>query len=640
MLNRLSIIQKIWLSLSILLVGYFVSLTVGFYVNMHTEHRIAHVADTFFPASRYSQYAHQTFKEQVNHYYQAFTMGEKRFIQTADRKGEQAAQYLEIIITIKDIPPRVVTQSKTLIKALRNYRQKASLSYMTFLDLVEQNKMYTPEYMAIEDDIMALGGQLNGLKNDFSAFVDSLQADVKNELAAVRSVTRQLRYISVAVFCVVVSIFLTLIAILINRSISRPLKKTFMLENAVKQSIDGIAVTDLSGNIRFVNRAWEHMHGYTSWELFGRHLSLINPEARFSATGSEKQTEDWIVEQKTFTGESENKRKDGTGFPVLMTSNVLKDEQDRTSGLLVIAKDISEQKANEAELEDARKQLLEKAHQAGMAEIATGIIHNVGNVLNSIKTSAYMILDQLTESRINGLKKANALLRENLDNIEQFIVHDPKGKKLMEYYLVIEHGITEEQEVLKSNVLRLNERITVIEEIITAQQNYAGKAAFNETLPIVDVIEAAMTMQAGTLDRHSLTIAREYHTTPRLSIQKTKLIHVMINLIQNAKDAMFQTPPEEKQLTITIDSDDTSVFVRFKDTGCGIAAAHLEKIFTHGFTTKETGHGFGLHSAANFMTEMGGTMWAESNGPGTGATFVLAFPKSQSPNMYDSPATT
>ncbi|MDY6822772.1 MAG: ATP-binding protein [Thermodesulfobacteriota bacterium] len=628
MLNRLSIIQKIWLSLSILLIGYFVSLTVGIYVNIRTENRIAHVAETIFPASRYSQYAHQTFKEQIEDYFRSFSMGEKRFIQTGNQKGKHTIQYLENILSIDGLQPQTVKRTKALQAKLREYSRKAHPAFSRYLDLIGQDKMHTPEYRANEQQIVTLGNQVKSLQNEFSEFTDSLQADVKNELTEVRSITRQLRYLNVAVFFIVVTISLTLITILVRRSISQPLKKTFMLENAVKQSIDGIAVTDLSGNIRFVNRAWENMHGYAANELMDRHLSIINSETRFSAiAASETSTEEWIRFQKTYTGESENTTKDGITFPVLMTSNVLKNEQGKTSGLLIIAKDISEQKAKEAELEEARKQLLEKAHQAGMAEIATGIIHNVGNVLNSIKTSAYIILDQLAESQIKGLKRANNLLRENMDNIEDFITSNPKGKRLMEYYLAIEQNIEEEQQDIKNNIERLNEKLIIIEEIIAAQQNYATKAAFSEALPIADVIEDALTMQTGAIDRHGLKIIKDYHTTPLLSVQKTKLIHVLINLIKNAKDAMINTPPDEKQLTITIDSDENLVLVKITDNGCGIKSEHLEKVFTHGFTTKKTGHGFGLHSAANFMTEMGGRIWAESNGPDTGATFVLAFPK-------------
>lgn len=614
-----------------MLIGYFVSLAVGFYVDIQTEKRIAHVAETILPASQYSQIAHQAFKEQVEYYLQSFLMGEKRVIKTANERGEQALQYLDRILAINSLPPQTIEKTNGLRKSLSDYSQKAPPLLINYLTMIEQDKMQTPEFAATEQEIMELGKQVETFKKEFSIFVDSLQADVRNELTTVRSITRQLRYINVIAFLLVVSISLPLITILIHRSISQPLKKTFMLENAVKQSIDGIAVTDMNGNISFVNQAWERMHGYAANELLGRHLSLINPETPFfSADAEETPSNEYNTDQQTYIGETENTRKDGSRFPVLMTGNFLTDEQDRTSGLLVITKDISAQKANEAELEEARKQILEKAHQAGMAEIATGIIHNVGNVLNSVKTSAYAALELLEKSHVKGFQKANQLLKKNMDNLEEFILHNPKGKKLMEYYLAIEEGITEEQQVFKDDILRLNEKLTVIEEIITAQQNYATISPFSEILPIVDVIEAALTMQASSIDRHGLAIVRNYHIEPLLSVQKTKLIHVLINLIRNAKDAMSLTPPEEKQLTITIDGDENAVFVTLKDAGCGITEEDLGKIFTHGFTTKKNGHGFGLHSAANLMTEMGGSIQVESDGPGMGTTFVLILPTAES----------
>ena len=140
MLNRLSIIQKIWLSLSILLIGYFVSLIVGVYVDIRTEDRIAHVAESIFPASRYSQHAHQAFKEQVEYYFQSFSMGEKRVIQTGNRKGEQAIQYLDNILDIDGLPAQTVERTKALRQQLSAYSRKAPLSFERYLDLIEQDR--------------------------------------------------------------------------------------------------------------------------------------------------------------------------------------------------------------------------------------------------------------------------------------------------------------------------------------------------------------------------------------------------------------------------------------------------------------------------------------------------------------------
>ncbi len=123
---------------------------------------------------------------------------------------------------------------------------------------------------------------------------------------------------------------------------------------------------------------------------------------------------------------------------------------------------------------------------------------------------------------------------------------------------------------------------------------------------------------------------------PTVSIQKTKLVHILVNVIRNAKSAMMESRSAKKTLAISIkqEGDGGPIFIRVKDNGCGIEKENLTKIFSYGFTTKKNGHGFGLHSSANYMKEMGAEMWAESDGEKKGTTFVLKFninPKAATP---------
>jgi len=111
-----------------------------------------------------------------------------------------------------------------------------------------------------------------------------------------------------------------------------------------------------------------------------------------------------------------------------------------------------------------------------------------------------------------------------------------------------------------------------------------------------------------------------------VQVQKSKIIQVIVNLVKNGIEAMNSTD-NTKKLTIVTEQDKKNVWLKVSDTGCGISKESLSKIFTHGYTTKKHGHGFGLHTSANYMTEMYGKMWAESDGVGKGATFVLQFPK-------------
>ncbi len=277
------------------------------------------------------------------------------------------------------------------------------------------------------------------------------------------------------------------------------------------------------------------------------------------------------------------------------------------------------------QLKAAQQELIDKAHQAGMADIASGTLHNVGNILNSVKVSAQLIRTNLNVSNVSNFKRANDLLRENIDRLEDFIVNDPKGKKLMDYYLKLESIILEEHRHVMDNLDRLNEKIDMIADVIAAQQSYAGISSLTEVYSLETIIEDALTLQSGSINQYGIKIIRDITPLPLIPIQKTKLVHIIINLIKNAKESMVDLPVNNRVMKISIEQKGEYAYMKISDSGSGISEKNLKKIFTHGFTTKKDGHGFGLHSCANYMMEMHGKIWAESEGEGKGATFVLQF---------------
>ncbi len=301
-------------------------------------------------------------------------------------------------------------------------------------------------------------------------------------------------------------------------------------------------------------------------------------------------------------------------------------DDNSISIVMFIVTDITKRKKAEIELKLAQKELIDRAHKAGMADIATGTLHNVGNILTSVLTSAQIMEEILANSRITDFIKANQILRDNIDNIENFVIENPKGKKLMQYYLVLENKMTEENYTINQHLERLNTKANAITEVIAAQQSYATADSLADAFRLEDIIEDSLTMQYEFIKSYNITIVKNFIDLPPVIIQKTKLVHIMINLIKNAKDAMLSTPPEDRFLRLKMERTEEAAFLKISDSGEGISPEKIQKIFAHGFTTKSNGHGFGLHSSANYMTEMGCRMWAESDGPGKGATFILRFP--------------
>jgi len=279
------------------------------------------------------------------------------------------------------------------------------------------------------------------------------------------------------------------------------------------------------------------------------------------------------------------------------------------------------------ELRAIQKELVEKAHLAGMADIASGTLHNVGNLLNSLKASLETICGIIADSPDNDFAKANRILREEMNCSTGFIDQNPRLGKLFRYYLMLEDSFHESRNSINENIKRLWEMVNAIGDVVAAQQNYAGAAGFSEKVTMSEIVEDALIMQSSSVKRHGMTIVRDYHDLPQITIQKIKLMHVFINLIKNAKDAMMENPPDKRILTISITEDRNDIFVSFTDIGCGIEPQNITRIFSANFTTKKGGHGLGLHSSANFLKEMNGMLWAESNGIGTGAKFICRLTK-------------
>jgi signal transduction histidine kinase len=278
------------------------------------------------------------------------------------------------------------------------------------------------------------------------------------------------------------------------------------------------------------------------------------------------------------------------------------------------------------ELKEAERELVDAARMAGMAEIATNVLHNVGNVLNSVNISAELVTRKLKNSKTQGLGKAVRMMNEHATDLGQFITEDEKGKLLPRYFNELVDSIATEQGLLIEELAQLTKSIDHIKEIVTTQQTYAGAARLIEPLNVADLFEDALRMNSGALSRHQVTVIKDYQDIPMIMGDKHRLLLILINLISNAKAAMSNVePPREMTLGVRI-VDQTTLCVSVRDRGEGIAPENQARIFNHGFTTRKDGHGFGLHSCALAAVEMNGRLQVESDGPGQGALFTLEIP--------------
>ncbi|HSI07054.1 MAG TPA: PAS domain S-box protein [Rariglobus sp.] len=395
----------------------------------------------------------------------------------------------------------------------------------------------------------------------------------------------------------------------------------------VDTAFDAIITFDSNDRITDWNSQAENTFGWTRDEALGLNVAttLIAPQhreaysqrlQRFLTTG------DGSLLSKRI--ELTALRKDGQEFPAeLAISPIQLGDTVLFSSFL---RDTTESKRAEVELKAIHRQLLDTSRQAGMAEVATGVLHNVGNVLNSVNVSATLVADQVRRSKSPNVGKLSDLLHQHRTDLGDYLTNDPKGKIIPAYLMTLKDELAKEQSTILAELDSLHKNIGHIKDIVAMQQSYAKTSGVVETVSIPDLIEDAIRMNAGSLARHDVDVAREYHVRPVVTLEKNKALQILVNLVRNAKYACDESGRIDKLLTISTTADDLHVIITVSDNGVGIPAENLTRIFAHGFTTRKQGHGFGLHSGALAAKELGGSLTAHSDGPGLGASFTLTIP--------------
>ena len=305
--------------------------------------------------------------------------------------------------------------------------------------------------------------------------------------------------------------------------------------------------------------------------------------------------------------------------------------QERTLDLLEanqkLKNEVVERREAENRLAVAHQELVEASRLAGMAEVATGVLHNIGNVLNSVNVSANLVSEQLKSSKLDSIAKVCTLIDEHRADLAYFVQHDPRGQKIPEYLQRLAQHLAHEQREILREISSLRKNIDHIKDIVSMQQSYAKVAGVVETLSVSELIEDALRLNASALARHEVNIARDYENGLEVTIEKHKVLQILVNLIRNAKFACDEGKADRKEIILRSRGVGDIVEISVVDNGVGIPAANLTKIFGHGFTTRKNGHGFGLHSGALAAQQMGGSLLAHSDGPNCGARFTLQLPR-------------
>ncbi|WP_198316739.1 ATP-binding protein [Cystobacter fuscus] len=302
-------------------------------------------------------------------------------------------------------------------------------------------------------------------------------------------------------------------------------------------------------------------------------------------------------------------------------------EDGQMVGVTLFGRDVTERREAEHKLTEMHRSLVDVSRQAGMAEVVTGLLHNVGNTLNSINVSVHLVTERIRASRVGSMVRAAELIHTHREALGRFLEQDPRGQQLPSYMLALSRQLVEEQQALLAEQRTLTDALDHVKSIIGMQQEHARVSAPVELVKVSQLIDDALRLHAVSFQRSGIDIRREYEQIPPILLDRHKLLQILLNLLSNARHALLDSERDDKRITIRLAAlPDDRVRIQVSDNGQGISPEHLTRMFTQGFTTKKDGHGFGLHISALAAIEMAGTLSCESEGPGLGATFTIDLP--------------
>jgi signal transduction histidine kinase len=258
------------------------------------------------------------------------------------------------------------------------------------------------------------------------------------------------------------------------------------------------------------------------------------------------------------------------------------------------------------------------------------VLHNVGNVLNSINVSATLVKEYLRVSRAPAVRQAGELMAELTRDPALGLAGHAKARKLAQFMVELGNVVAAEHARVGSEIESLVSNVEHVKHIVQLQNAHAKGGGLLEKLPVQDVVEEGLRMYAQSFARHDIEIERAYQALPPGRIDRHRILQILLNLLANAKHALDRNAGS-KRVRIAVEPSERAgeragARVVVADNGVGIATESQERIFAAGFSTRKDGHGFGLHTSALTAREMGGSLVCHSDGPGTGAQFTLEIP--------------
>jgi signal transduction histidine kinase len=267
-------------------------------------------------------------------------------------------------------------------------------------------------------------------------------------------------------------------------------------------------------------------------------------------------------------------------------------------------------------LHEAQSQLLRTARFAGMAEVATGVLHNMGNALNTVAVTARLARDTAEDDS----------LQRRLERTVDLLADPNADREAIQRYLsAVARRVHSRREQSVAELDRLMDGVAHVESVVSAQQRHARSGGLVEDTPVRTMVNQAVALARPIIEQLGVRVEATYIQNINVITEVHQVIQILVNLVRNAADAMRDLDAER---IIHIDAELVGSAVRLvvRDSGPGVPADQRERIFQHGYTTKSTGNGFGLHVSALAARSLGGELALLPHVDGIGARFVLFIP--------------
>ncbi|MFO1475712.1 MAG: two-component regulator propeller domain-containing protein [Verrucomicrobiota bacterium] len=288
--------------------------------------------------------------------------------------------------------------------------------------------------------------------------------------------------------------------------------------------------------------------------------------------------------------------------------------------------EIEERKRMEFEVERVHRELVDASRVAGQAEVAASVLHNVGNVLNSVNVSTNLLTEKVRHSKTSGVSQMAELFSKNLEHLPEFLAAEGRSAQITGYLQSLSSHLQSEQAGMLEELTTLTGHIEHINRIVAMQQDYAKAAQVIQIESVPALVKDALRTQANKLEANRVRIISNFEPVPDIPIDKHKVLQILVNLIANANQAMSGATGE-RILTLDVRKHGEShVRIGVADTGTGMPREQLDQIFTHGAESPGRRRGFGLHTGSLSARQMGGNLQAHSEGAGKGSTFTLDLP--------------